>query len=99
MNIPHKIIAEKYMADFDGVITDYRFFRFKGMPKFVWVDSGSGTKEYRRTILVVDWNQQDYLVNYPSIDSCPDKPNIISQMNKFAAILSNGFAFARVDFY
>lgn len=99
MNISPKIIAEKYMADLDGIITDYRFFCFNGLPKFVWVDIGSGTKEHRRTIFDIDWNQQDYLVNYPSLNPCPDKPNTFSQMKEFAAILSKKFAFVRIDFY
>lgn len=99
MNIPPKIVAEKYIADMDGTIFDYRFFCFNGIPKFVWVDSGSGTKEHTRTIFDASWNIQDYLVNYPPIEPSPEMPDTFSKMKEFAAILSKEFTFVRVDFY
>lgn len=99
MNIPRKIIAEQYMADLDGVITDYRFFCFNGVPQYVWVDNGSGTPDHTRTIYNVDWVKQDYLVNYPPIVPDPEKPETFEEMLQYAKELSGEFCFARVDFY
>lgn len=99
MNIPPKIVVEKYMADFDGTIFDYRFFCFNGAPKFLWVDTGSGTQKHKRSIFDAFGNIQDYLVNYPAIEPLPEMPDTFSQMKEYAKILSKEFAFVRVDFY
>ncbi len=99
MNIPPKIIAEQYMADFDGTIYDYRFFCFNGVPQFVWVDCGSGTDHHTRSIFDCQWKLQDYLVNYPPITPAPDKPDTFEKMREYAEILSQNFVFVRVDFY
>ncbi len=99
MNIPPKIIAEKYISDLDGEIFDYRFFCFNGVPKFVWVDVGSGTTHHKRNIYDMQWKFQNYKVNYPNIAQELDCPNTFSEMKKYAKILSEGFAFVRVDFY
>lgn len=99
MNIPPKIIAEKYMADLDGDIYDYRFFCFNGTPKYVWVDIGSGTSHHKRNIYDVNWNFQNYHVNYPQIVPAPEKPKTFDEMVRCATILCENFAFVRVDFY
>lgn len=99
MNIPKKIIAEKYMADFEGDIYDYRFFCFNGKPEYIWVDVGSGTDHHKRNIYDMAWNLQDYKVNYPQFDHEVAKPETLDEMIKCASVLSEGFAFVRVDFY
>lgn len=99
MNIPRRIIAEEYIADLDGRIFDYRFFCFNGIPYYVWVDVGSGTKEHKRNIYDLKWNLQNYRVNYPNIIPLPDKPKTFEQMIVLASKLCEGFLFVRVDFY
>lgn len=99
MNIHPKILAEKYMADLDGDIFDYRFFCFNGNPTYVWVDVGSGTSHHKRNIYDMNWNLQTYKVNYPNIEPAPEKPETFDEMVRCARILSQGFALVRVDFY
>ena len=99
MNIPPKIIAEQYISDLDGDILDYRFFCFNGEVKYVWVDLGSGTTHHKRNIYDLDWNLQNYRVNYPLISPEPEKPDNFNEMISLAKILSEGFAMVRVDFY
>ena len=99
MNIPRRIVAEKYMADLDGDIYDYRFFCFDGEPKYVWVDIGSGTRDHKRNIYDMEWNLQSYKVNYPLIEPAPQKPTTFEEMIHCAKILSEGFSLVRVDFY
>ena len=99
MNIPRKIIAEKYMADLDGDIFDYRCFCFGGQVKYIWVDIGSGTNRHKRSIFDAEWNLQNYHVNYPEISPTPQKPKRLQEMIRFAEKLSQPFAFVRVDFY
>lgn len=99
MNIPPKIIAEQYIADLDGDIYDYRFFCFNGVPQYVWVDVGSGTRHHKRNIYDLNWTIQNYKVNYPNIVPSPQKPDTFEEMVQCAKVLCEGFAFVRVDFY
>ncbi len=99
MNIPSKIIAEKYIADLAEDIMDYRFFCFNGSVKYIWVDTGSGTKHHKRSIFDINWELQDYSVNYPNIEPMPPKPYKFDEMLEKAEILSKNFAFVRIDFY
>ena len=99
MNIPHKIIAEKYMENMDGDIFDYRFFCFNGRPKYVWVDIGSGTSDHKRNVYDLQWNLQEYGVSYPQIVPEPEKPEKFEEMVSLAQKLCADFAFVRVDFY
>ena len=99
MNIERKIIAEPYIGEIDSNVLDYRFFCFDGVPTYIWVDSESGTPNHKRNIYDINWNMQDYNVNYPHIEEevcCPEKLN---EMISLAQKLSEGFAFVRVDFY
>ena len=98
-DIKPRIIAEKYMAELDGDIFDYRFFCFNGKPKYVWVDVGSGTKEHKRSIFDVEWNLQDMRVNYPVITPTPSKPDNFDEMLVLAEKLCQDFIFVRIDFY
>ncbi len=98
-NIPHKIIAEEYIADLDGDILDYRFFCFNGKPHYLWVDIGSGTDHHKRNIYDLHWNLQNYKVNYPNINPAPAKPENLDEMVSLAEKLCKDFSFVRVDFY
>lgn len=99
MNISPKIIAEKYMAGLDGDIYDYRFFCFNGVPKYVWVDIGSGTSHHKRSIFDMNWELQEYLVNYPALDPIPEKPENFDEMVSISTKLCKEFAFVRIDLY
>ena len=99
MNIPPKIIAEKYIAGLDGDIYDYRFFCFNGDPMYIWLDVGSGTPHHKRNIYDLEWNLQNYKVNYPQIIPYPPKPDTLEEMINCVKKLCKEFAFVRVDFY
>jgi len=99
MNIPPKIIAEKYIADLDGDIFDYRFFCFDGTPKYLWLDIGSGTSHHKRNIYDLDWNLQNYKVSYPNMEENPEKPETFEEMLRLVNVLCQSFALVRVDLY
>ena len=99
-DITPKMIAEKYISEIDrDVLYDYRFYCFNGNPIYVWVDSGSGTSNHKRTIFSIEWKKQDYTVNYPNILPCPSKPDNYTEMLECAKKLSEGFIFVRIDLY
>ena len=98
-NIQPKIVIEKYIDELDSDILDYRFFCFNGVPGYVWVDSGSGTQDHKRNIYNMNWEQQNYKVNYPLIDTPITKPETFEKMVELAESLSENFCFVRIDFY
>ena len=99
MNIPPKIIAEQYIENADGLI-DYRFYCFDGKPTQVWVDIYSGTPNHLRRIYDMEWNYIPMRCKWPDGGSLlSKKPVNFEKMKQFAAVLSQGFAFVRVDFF
>lgn len=99
MNIPPKIIAEKYLESKTGLI-DYRFYCFNGEPKQIWVDIFSGTPNHLRCIYDVNWNKLDMQCGWPDGSAfLSDKPANLDKMLQFARILSRDFSFVRVDFF
>ena len=99
MNIPPKIIAEKYIENADG-LKDYRFYCFNGKPFQIWVDIFSGTPEHLRSIFDMNWNPVNMKCTWPEGgDLLREKPKNFELMKKFAELLSKDFAFVRVDFF
>ncbi len=99
MNIPPKIIAEKYLESKNGLI-DYRFYCFNGEPKQVWVDIFSGTPNHLRCIYDTDWNKLDMQCGWPDGSKyLSEKPINYEKMIELSKVLSQGFAFVRVDFF
>ncbi len=99
MNIPPKIIAEKFLESENGLV-DYRFYCFDGEPKQVWVDIFSGTPNHLRCIYDTSWNKLDMQCGWPDGSTfLKEKPANFDKMMQFARILSHDFAFVRVDFF
>jgi len=98
-NIDRKIIAEEFIGDGTGLI-DYRFYCFNGVPRQIWVDKYSGTKNHVREIFDTDWNKMDYVCTWPKangeLDACPEN---YDEMLRISKILSKPFVFVRVDFF
>lgn len=97
--IEPKIVVEEFISNGEGELFDYRFFCFNGEPFSIWVDVGSGTDQHRRDIYDLDWNLMPVQVNYPNLEHRKMRPAQLEDMIEYARVLSEGFAFARVDFY
>lgn len=98
-DIPPKILIEKYMDDGTGDLRDYKYTCFNGKPEFIWIDSDRHSL-HKRNLYDLNWHQLNCKVNsrYDTFPS-PSRPVYLEEMNKLAAILSEGFAYVRVDFY
>ncbi len=98
-DIQPKIIIEKYMDDGTGDLRDYKIHCFNGSPKFIWLDSDRHT-EHKRNLYDLKWNQLSYKVNpgYLTFPS-PKKPKLLERLIELSSILSEGFAYARIDLY
>lgn len=104
LNIPRKVIAEKYMVDSnEEELKDYKFHCFNGIPRFCEVISERSKLE---TIDYFDmnWNHQDFIdepLSSPIKNSkVPQKkPKCFDEMKKLSKILSKSFPYVRVDLY
>lgn len=101
-NVKPRIIAEKYMQDQSGELTDYKFYAFNGECEYVMACIDRAKKETKFIYYDNNWNikkefSQDG-VKYGNIITI-DKPKNLEKMFKFAKILSKNISFVRVDFY
>lgn len=101
-NVPHRIIAEKYMKQDDSQdLIDYKFFCFDGNVKYCQVIRNRSTNE---TIDFFDrnWTRQDFigLNKYAThANPAPKKPEKYEEMITIAEKLSSDFIFCRIDLY
>jgi len=93
-----KVIVEPII--FNGCqILDYRFFCLHGRVKFILVDVGTGSDDIRRAAFDTTFNQLDFSIRYPRPECALEKPEAWGDMLEVAEMLSEPFAFIRVDMY
>lgn len=97
-NVPHRIIAEQYMAD---DLRDYKLFCFDGVPRMTLVCSERFTKDgLKEDFYDEAWNHLN--VQRPTHGNAIlpiQRPKQYELMKKLAAELSEKMPFARIDFY
>lgn len=113
-NVPHRIIAEKYMieshpvnntamdCDFFGLI-DYKFYCFNGQPRFLYIGFANIIKgEKKDQLSYFDLDLQPapfYRIDHEPLPFSIDKPRNFDNMIHIAELLSKGIPFVRVDLY
>ena len=100
-NLKPRVLVEKYMHDFGSEsLRDYKFYCFNGTPYCLHTRSfDADCENFPRTFFDMQWNKIEATIsNHPSADHV-DKPKHFEEMKSIASILSDGFPFARVDFY
>lgn len=95
--IDRKIIAEEFIK-FDGGLIDYRVHCYNGVPKDIWIDANSGTKNHLRSIYDIDYNKQNVTCTWPDGGEMK-KPINYDLMIEISKKISKYFKFVRVDFY
>ncbi len=97
-NVPHRIIAEQYMAD---NLRDYKLFCFDGVPRMTLVCSERFTEEgLKEDFYDESWNHLDIQRSTHGNAILPNqRPKQYELMKKLAAKLSEKIPFARIDFY
>ena len=103
LNVPRKIIAEKFMAEKTFTISpelvDYKFYCFNGVPKLVMVANGRSTGDKRFAYYDTEWNPVDIKWGAPKPDEEFPKPSNLDEMLKVASKLSSTLVHARIDLY
>lgn len=98
-NTRSRIIAEEYMDEGDGQLTDYKFYCFNGTPYYLLIASDRFSL-HNFTYFDMDFNLLPITckVGSPSLKKIV-KPKGFNQMKEFAMKLSQGFPHVRVDLY
>lgn len=77
---------------------DYKIFCFNGKPKYVIVDTDRFAG-HKRNVYDLEWNLLDNVtMNFPN-DKPIDKPSKLTELLKYAEILSEALPHVRVDLY
>ena len=96
--IDRYIIAQKYMADSNGEINDYKFLCFNGEPRLMFVATDRST-DVKFDFFDMDFNRLDIVNIHPNSEKEIKKPEHFDEMKQIAAKLSKGIKFVRIDLY
>ena len=94
-----RILAEKYVSNFEDQLYDWKFFCFDGEPYCVYVATNHfGSVDYPITFYDTQWNRLNVKYGNHQTDevACPKH---FKEMLEIAKKLSKGFPFVRVDFF
>ncbi|AKA34106.1 glycosyltransferase [Flagellimonas lutaonensis] len=99
-NVPRRLIVEKYLEEpGKKTLYDYKFYCFKGMPKFIQVDIDRG---YDPKIAFYDlkWNKLPISKGKKGMyEGTVKKPEKLYEMIGLATVLADNFPFVRIDLY
>lgn len=100
-DVPHRIIAEKYMSDNGAELADFKIHNFNGIPKIILVCRD----RYKKSGLKEDffnerWEHLDLSrPNCLHSDIVEPAPKELNEMLTLAKTLSKDIPFVRTDFY
>ena len=97
-NVPHRIVAEKYLGD---NLVDYKFYCFNGHADCLLVCTDRQKGHVAYYFVDRDWNilpYNEYSKNVPAGFTLP-RPDCVDEMFELASKMSKGFPFIRIDFF
>ncbi len=98
-NVKPRIIAEIFVTDDEyGGLKDYKFFCFKGEPKFMFLLKDRGI-DTRLNFYDLDFNKLPFERGYPNFDDEMERPQAWEEMINLSKKLSHGIPQVRTDFY
>ena len=98
-SIVPRIIAEEYLENAEGDLTDYKFWCFEGKVHSLAIVSGRSKASLRMSYYNQQWETIALRDEYPQHEKPIEKPRQLQEMVAFAERLSHGFAHVRVDIY
>lgn len=108
-----RILAEKFMTESASLeddigkstveigLTDYKFYCFNGVPKFLYISKGlEDHTTALMTFVTMDWKIAPFQrTDFAGFKELPKKPEHYDEMVEYATKLSEGIPFVRVDLY
>ena len=100
-NVKPRIIAEKYMCDASGGLTDYKFFCFNGKPEYMFIATDRFTEgeETKFDFYDMNFNHLPFINGHPNATKPIQKPLCFEEMKQIAAQLSKSIPHVRIDLY
>lgn len=101
INIPRKIMIEKYIEEIDGNLFDYKIHCFHGSPLYIQVigDRNLECHTAKEAFYSTEWELTEYTYTYPRYEKPLDRPCKLQEMLDIAKKLSENFLYVRVDLY
>ncbi|MDE6016336.1 MAG: hypothetical protein K2H41_11685 [Acetatifactor sp.] len=97
--ITPRIYAEEFLDDGrEERMTDYKVYCYYGKPHCIMTCTDR-SRDLKKIFYDTDWNYLDYEKGASPEDAVVEKPKGLPVMLEAAAVLSQTFPFARVDFY
>lgn len=79
-------------------VSDYKFFCYRGKPKYVVLDMDRYT-DHKRNFYDINWNRIEMSSDHEGADFDVPKPENFEKMVEIASKLSEDFPYVRVDLY
>ncbi len=101
-DIPRKILAEEYIEQADGKLTDYKIHLFGGVPGIIQVigDRNPVAHSAKECFLTPQWQPSNRMYHtYDMYEYIPPRPDCLDEMLRISRILAEGFCYVRVDLY
>ncbi|MBQ3829831.1 MAG: hypothetical protein II813_02770 [Spirochaetales bacterium] len=99
-DIERKVFAEEYIDAGENGLTDYKFFCFDGIPRFINVSRFEHTDDEEISFFTLDWKLAPFQrTDHKLLSITPERPRKLDEMIEIASALSKGVPFLRVDLY
>lgn len=100
-NVKPRIIAEEFIAADNDELSDYKFFCFNGVPKFLFVGTERQKKgtEVKFDFFDIEFNHLPVRNGHENSSHEIPKPKNYDEMIEIAKKLSQGFTQVRIDLY
>ena len=92
------VIAEEYLPDTGNCRTDYQFYCFNGVPRFVMAKRDRPDGYPSESLYNMTWTPQRVNIIHEEIWPRPERPKQFRAMKRIARFLSKRFAFVRITF-
>lgn len=101
LDIPKKILIEKYIEEMDGNLFDYKIHCFNGEPKYIHLIGNRDLSHHtaKEVFYDLEWHRMPFHYAFPMYKYEIEKPQNLDQMISIANILCKDFKYVRVDLY
>lgn len=100
-DVKPRVIAEKYMEDDTGELTDYKVYCFNGVPSFILVCKNRFTEVgMTEDYFSKEWEHLNvYSEAHGQSEETIEKPTTLAEMLSFSEKLAEDIPFVRTDYY
>lgn len=98
-DIKPRIIIEEFVDMDNRALTDYKFFCFHGIPKFVGIFEDRGSSNYKETYVDMNFKKMPFKLDRYETNDDIVKPKAFDRMISISKLLCEDFPMVRIDLY